>query len=197
MTPLLASARFCRTVVDLRQLPAAALPELAFVGRSNAGKSTALNLLCQRRKLAYASRTPGRTQALNLFELGPLQAPSAYLVDTPGYGYAATPQSVRVGFVRLVGPYLRDRRNLIGCVLLLDCRRGLTELDRRLVQWLRPDTALLVLLTKADKLNRAERIEVERAVRQELPQCSIELFSALSRLGVDAAQRWVQALITR
>ena len=188
---LLASARFGRTVVDLRKMPRDGLPEVAFVGRSNAGKSTALNLLCQRKRLAFASRTPGRTQALNLFEVGPEDAPIGLLVDTPGYGFAAAPESVRSGWDRLVGRYLGDRQVLTGVVLMLDSRRGLGELDRKLLDWMPPGSDRLVLLTKADKLTHSERLALRRQITAELPGCDVLLFSALSRIGIDEARRWV------
>lgn len=173
MSPLLATARFCRTIVELGALPTDALPEIAFVGRSNAGKSTALNLLCQRRRLAFASNTPGRTQALNYFTLGPEETPTGYLVDTPGYGFAATPQEVKRQWQKLIGPYLQERATLRGVVLMLDARRGVTELDLLLIRFMPLAVPLLALMTKADKLTFSEQgralAEVARALRDDRP----------------------------
>lgn len=204
MSNLLATARFCRTVVELRAAPPDLLPEVAFVGRSNAGKSTALNLLCRRRRLAFFSRTPGRTQALNFFEVGPADQPvAAHLVDTPGYGFAATPEAVRRQWEGLIGPYLQHRACLRGIVLMLDSRRGLTALDRTLLQFVPPWAQLLGLLTKADKLNRAERQAVMRSVEAELAPirgaqspATLMLFSATARIGIDEAAGWVEARLS-
>lgn len=205
MSSLLATARFCRTVVDLRHAPADGLPEVAFVGRSNAGKSTALNLLCRRRRLAFFSRTPGRTQALNFFEVGPEQAPvQGYLVDTPGYGFAATPQAVRQQWEGLIGPYLQRRASLRGIVLMLDSRRGVTELDRTLLRFVSPEARLLALLTKADKLTYSQRVAVRREVAQALDAArlgqtpaQLVLFSAPARIGIDEASGWVAQHLTQ
>lgn len=199
MSSLLATARFCRTVVDLRHAPPDDLPEVAFVGRSNAGKSTALNVLCRRRRLAFFSRTPGRTQALNFFEVGPEGAPVlGHLVDTPGYGFAATPQAVRRQWEGLIGPYLQRRACLRGIVLMLDARRGVTELDRTLLRFAPPWAELLALLTKADKLTHSERIAAQREATRSLadlrgPQAPTQmmLFSAPARIGIEQASDWV------
>lgn len=199
MSSLLATARFCRTVVDLRAAPPDHLPEVAFVGRSNAGKSTALNVLCRRRRLAFFSRTPGRTQALNFFEVGPESAPPVgHLVDTPGYGFASTPQAVRKQWEGLIGPYLQRRNCLRGIVLMLDSRRGVTALDRTLMDFMPPWAALLVLLTKADKLTHSERLAARREVQRTLaeargPDAALELmlFSAPARIGIEEAADWV------
>ena len=199
MSSLLATARFCRTVVNLRDAPRDGLPEVAFVGRSNAGKSTALNVLCRRKRLAFFSRTPGRTQALNYFEVGPEQAPTVgYLVDTPGYGFASTPVAVREQWQALIGPYLEQRETLRGIVLMLDARRGVTELDRTLLRFAPPWAMLLALLTKADKLTYSERVAARRDVAQSLatvrhPDAPMELqlFSATARIGIDEAADWV------
>lgn len=199
MSSLLATARFCRTVVTLRDAPHDGLPEVAFVGRSNAGKSTALNTLCRRRRLAFFSRTPGRTQALNYFEVGPEQAaPIGYLVDTPGYGFASTPVAVREQWQGLIGPYLERREPLRGIVLMLDARRGVTELDRALLRFAPPWAMLMALLTKADKLTYSERVAARRDVAQALAQLrgaaapvELQLFSAPARIGIDEAADWV------
>ena len=196
--PLLASARFHTTVAALHQLPRDGLPEVAFVGRSNAGKSSAINVLCNRRRLAFASRTPGRTQALNYFAVGPADRPVGYLVDTPGYGYAAAPLATKRGWDQLAGRYLQGREPLAGVVLIVDVRRGLTELDRRLVGWVPYPTRLVAVLTKSDKLGRDQNRRTLREVRDELgrlrPGSPDEVlpFSALNRSGSDELVRLVE-----
>ena len=157
------TARFLVTATQLDELPQTELPEIAFVGRSNAGKSSAINILAQQRQLAFASGTPGRTQHINYFELGPRQAPDALLVDLPGYGYAAVARDAKLRWQRVMADYLKWRRNLTAIVVLVDSRHGFTEIDRRLLAFVAPrlrgagSCRLLVLLTKIDKLKRADR----------------------------------------
>ena len=195
------SARFLTTASKLDQLPAGELPEIAFVGRSNAGKSTAINRLAQQKRLAFASRTPGRTQHINLFEVGPKDSPDALFADLPGYGYAAVERAAKLRWQEVMSDYLQLRRNLHGVVLMIDSRLGFTELDRRLLALLAPRLAngevrLLALLTKSDKLNRSETQAAVRAAEGVLGDVSTEnadigvtAFSALSRLGLgDVAQ---------
>src|SRR3982751_4848623 len=155
------TARFLTTASQLDQLPQTELPEIAFVGRSNAGKSTAINMLTQQKRLAFASKTPGRTQHINLFELGPRLAPDALLADLPGYGYAAVARDAKLRWQQGMADYLEVRRSLTGIVLMVDSRLGFTELDRQLLDFVQPrigngSVRLLALLTKADKLNRSE-----------------------------------------
>lgn len=201
---LLLSVRFATTVAQRSQLPRPDVPEIAFVGRSNAGKSSAINTITQRRRLAFSSKTPGRTQALNFFALGrETDPPVAYLVDTPGYGYAATPHAVREGWAPLAGHYLANRESLAGIVLVLDSRRGLTALDRQLLGFARADVPLLALLTKSDKLGFAERrrteAEVSRALDVAACQSDLTLisFSANTSLGLEPArgllEEWLEA----
>jgi len=195
------SARFLTTASRLDQLPATELPEIAFVGRSNAGKSTAINRLAQQKRLAFASRTPGRTQHINLFEVGPKDAPDALFADLPGYGYAAVERSAKLRWQEVMAQYLATRRSLSGVVLMIDSRLGFTDLDRQLLGLLAPrlgggQVRLLTLLTKADKLNRREAQAALAAALQLLGELADEsadlqvcLFSALSRTGLeDAAQ---------
>jgi GTP-binding protein len=199
----LLTARFATTVAKLAQLPRDGLPELAFVGRSNAGKSSAINALCQRRRLAFASKTPGRTQALNCFALGPerLPEPLARIVDTPGYGFATAPLEVKREWDQLAGRYLQVRDTLCAVVLVCDVRRGLTALDRTLLGWLRPGVPVLVLLTKSDKLGRAQQREaldtVEAALHEaRLPNpLSLLAFSSTTGLGLEPARAWLDARI--
>ncbi len=199
MASVLLTARFATTVAKLGQLPAdRAVPEVAFVGRSNAGKSSAINALCQQRRLAFASKTPGRTQALNYFALGPATAAATgHLVDTPGYGFATAPIEVKRAWDSLAGQYLAQRAALAGVVLVLDIRRGLTDLDRALLAWMQPDVPLLVLLTKSDKLGQAQRAaamrEVEadlRALRMPNPLALLS-FSATRRMGLEEARGFI------
>lgn len=190
-------ARFLTTASQLSQLPAGELPEIAFVGRSNAGKSTAINTLAQQRRLAFASRTPGRTQHINLFEVGPKDAPNALLADLPGYGYAAVERAAKLRWQEVMSDYLQLRRNLHGVVLMVDSRLGFTDLDRRLLALLAPRLAngevrLLALLTKVDKLNRSEGQRALQTAQQVLAEVStdsadiaITPFSALSKQGLE------------
>ena len=202
-------ARFLVTASRLDQLPVSELPEIAFVGRSNAGKSTAINTLAAHKRLAFASRTPGRTQHINLFEVGPRDAADALLADLPGYGYAAVERAAKLRWQEVMAEYLVVRRNLHGVVQLVDARLGFTDLDRRLLELIAPRVAngevrLLVLLTKADKLNRREADAALRvaqldlgAIATEQADVGVTLFSALSRKGVDDAaevlREWVSA----
>ena len=194
------TARFLATASQLDQLSASELPEIAFVGRSNAGKSTAINMLTQQKRLAFASKMPGRTQHINLFELGPKTAPDAMFADLPGYGYAAVAREAKLRWQQVMAEYLEVRRNLVGVVLMVDSRLGFTDLDRQLLSFVSPRLAggsvkLLALLTKADKLSRRESLEALAAAQAVLGESATEeadlsltLFSALNRTGVaDAA----------
>jgi GTP-binding protein len=194
------TARFLTTASELPQLPVSELPEIAFVGRSNAGKSTAINTLTQQRRLAFASKTPGRTQHINLFELGPRTGADALFADLPGYGYAAVARGAKLRWQQVMANYLEVRRNLEAVVLLVDARLGFTELDRKLLSFVAPrvgngSVKLLALLTKADKINRKEARDALAAAQAELgdmttdeAEVGVTLFSALDKTGVaDAA----------
>jgi GTP-binding protein len=201
------SARFLVTASRLDQLPVTERPEIAFVGRSNAGKSTAINTLAQHKRLAFASRTPGRTQHINLFEVGPKDNADAWLADLPGYGYAAVERAAKLRWQEVMADYLVVRRNLHGVVQMVDSRLGFTDLDRQLLELIAPRVAtgevrLLVLLTKADKLNRREADKALRdaqdvlaTLASEQADIGITLFSALSRQGLgdaaEALRAWV------
>jgi GTP-binding protein len=195
------TARFFTTASRLEELPATELPEIAFVGRSNAGKSTAINTLAQQRQLAFASKTPGRTQHINLFELGAKGLTDAYFADLPGYGYAAVERAAKLRWQKVMADYLEIRRSLSGVVQMVDSRLGFTELDRQLLQFVAPrvgtgEVKLLVLLTKADKLNRRESDAALKAAADQLGEIAtdqsdvgVALFSALNKKGVaDAAE---------
>jgi GTP-binding protein len=187
---LFCSLKFLTTVNDLRQLPAEGL-EVAFAGRSNAGKSSAINTLANHTRLAFVSKTPGRTQHINYFDFGGERR----LVDLPGYGYAEVPVAVRAHWEKLLGHYLMTRPNLIGLVLIMDCRRPLTELDRQMIDWFRPTgKPIHCLLTKADKLSRQDQIKALRAVESEFADdalLTVQLFSSLKKQGVDAVENIV------
>lgn len=185
------TAKFLTTAPTLDFLPPHDLPEIAFVGRSNAGKSTCINTLTQQNQLAFASKKPGRTQHINLFSLGKQNVTDAVLADLPGYGYAAVPKQDKIRWQRVMANYLMTRQNLIGIVLLCDPRHGLTELDEILLDIVRPRIAeglkLLVLLTKSDKLTRAEQNKVLSIVRLQAGGGEVKLFSALKKQGLDDA----------
>lgn len=185
------TARFLTTAAQLHHLPALELPEIAFVGRSNAGKSTCINTLTQQKQLAFASKKPGRTQHINLFSLGKQGLTDAVLADLPGYGYAAVPKQDKIRWQRVMANYLVTRENLVGVVLLCDPRLGLTELDEILLDVIRPRVEqglkFLVLLTKADKLTRAEGAKALSIARLQAGGGEVKLFSALKRQGVDEA----------
>lgn len=183
-------AEFETSVARPDQLPFSSTPEVAFVGRSNAGKSSALNTLADHTRLAFVSKTPGRTQLINLFRL----RNGAAMVDLPGYGYADVPHSVREQWQGLLEEYLTRRPNLAGLVLIMDARRPFTDLDRQMVKWFattgRP---IHCLLTKADKLTRSEQAKALKAARETaaamLGQITLQLFSSLKKTGVDEAEQ--------
>lgn len=183
------TARFLTTAAQLHHLPAYELPEIAFVGRSNAGKSTCINVLTQQKRLAYASKTPGRTQHINLFALGRQGQTDAVLADLPGYGYAAVPKQDKIRWQQVMANYLLTRENLRAVVLLCDPRHGLTELDDILLDVIRPRVEeglnFLVLLTKADKLNRTEGAKALSIAKLQAGGGQVKLFSALKKQGVD------------
>jgi GTP-binding protein len=189
------SAQFISSVAEISQLPPGELPELAFAGRSNVGKSSAINALTGRKRLAHTSKTPGRTQTINLYALGD----TAWLVDLPGYGYARVPQALRARWEALVAGYLRSRAALIGVVVVMDSRHPLTSLDEHLLEWLGPVRALL-LLSKCDKLSRREQAaslgETQARVAAREGETSVQLFSSLTRQGVDECrdllELWLQ-----
>lgn len=183
------TARFLTTAAQLHHLPAIEVPEIAFVGRSNAGKSTCINTLTQQKQLAFASKKPGRTQHINLFSLGRHGTTDAVLADLPGYGYAAVSRSDKQRWQQVMLNYLVQRRGLTGIVLLCDPRLGLTELDEALLEAVRPRVEaglkFLVLLTKADKLTRAEQAKVLSITRLQAGGGEVKMFSALKKQGVD------------
>ena len=191
------TAKFLTSASKISQLPAGDMPEIAFVGRSNAGKSSAINTLAQQRQLAFASKTPGRTQLINLFTLGPREAPDAFFADLPGYGYAAVARGKKLVWQKVMADYLEVRRALMGVVLMVDSRHGFTPLDKQLLDFIAQrvktgEVKLLVLLTKCDKLGQRDQglaIEAASAVladfTTEASDIAVTLFSSMRRVGVE------------
>ncbi|MCX7257738.1 MAG: ribosome biogenesis GTP-binding protein YihA/YsxC [Polaromonas sp.] len=183
------TAKFLTTAPELKHLPRIDVPEIAFVGRSNAGKSTCINTLTQQHRLAFASKTPGRTQSINLFSLGKQGITDAVLTDLPGYGYAAVPKEAKYRWQQVMGNYLQTRDNLKAVVLLCDPRLGLTELDEVLLDVIRPRVEeglkFLVLLTKSDKLNKTDAAKALQIVKLQAGGGDVKLFSSLKRQGVE------------
>jgi len=199
---LLHRASFFVSAARLDQLPPPGAPEVCFVGRSNAGKSSAINVLCNQKRLAYSSKTPGRTRLINLFTLPDPLTPGehlGFLVDLPGYGYASVAHREKEQWADILGGYLRDRASLAGIVLLIDIRRGVTPLDRRLADFIAPTgRPVLALLTKADKLPYGQRVRAVQAVRKELADIGAlhtVPFSATERIGLPEAaaaiENWI------
>lgn len=187
---LFPDVRYLASAHDPRELPADDGSEVAFAGRSNAGKSSAINALTNRKRLAFVSRAPGRTQTINFFDCGAHRR----LVDLPGYGYAAVPQRERAHWGYLISTYLQQRISLKGLVLIVDSRHALTALDRQLIAWYTPSgLPLLVLLTKADKLGQQDATRALKTARADLgelyPAAAAQLFSATAGTGVGIAQR--------
>ena len=203
-------ARFFTTVNHLRDLPNTQVPEIAFAGRSNAGKSTAINILCNQKKLAFASKTPGRTQHINYFSIGgalvgqhrkdltKVDEIRALLVDLPGYGYAEVSGSAKLHWQELLGDYVQRREQLAALVLIIDSRRPFTDLDIQMLNWFAPTgKPIHCILTKADKLNRSESINALRVAQTILSSYvdsagkpfpfTAQLFSALKRTGLEEA----------
>jgi GTP-binding protein len=215
---LLWQARFFTTVNHLHDLPNTRVPEIAFAGRSNAGKSTAINILCNQKKLAFASKTPGRTQHINYFSIGGAQVGqhrkdetkvdeiSALLVDLPGYGYAQVSGSAKVHWQELLGDYVQQREQLAALVLIIDARRPFTALDIQMLEWFTPTgKPIHCLLTKADKLNRNDATNALRLARTVLSSYvdeegklfpfTVQLFSALKRTGLEEADSRILELL--
>ena len=183
------TAKFLTTAPQLHFLPAMEVPEFAFVGRSNAGKSTCINTLTQQKQLAFASKKPGRTQHINLFSLGKQGVTDAILTDLPGYGYAAVPKADKIRWQQVMANYLVTRENLKAIVLMCDPRHGLTELDEILLDIVRPRVEeglkFLVVLTKADKLTRVEQNKALSIMKLQAGGGEVRLFSSPKRQGID------------
>jgi GTP-binding protein len=188
--PLFQNAKFFISAHELKDLPPAEGIEVAFAGRSNAGKSSALNTLANHNRLAFVSKQPGRTQLINFFQLDEHR----FLVDLPGYGYAKVPVEMRDHWQKTLSRYLSERKTVVGLVLVMDCRHPLTPLDRQMLNWFSPTgRPIHVLLTKSDKLSRNQANQTLQAVRKELQSlwsnCTIQLFSSLKKQGVEEAEQ--------
>lgn len=214
---ILWQARFLTTVNHLRNLPDLQVPEVAFAGRSNAGKSTAINILCNQKKLCFASKTPGRTQHINYFSIGGSHVGQhrkdetrrdeirALLVDLPGYGYAEVPGAAKNHWNVLLGDYVQKRDQLSALILIMDSRRPFTDLDRQMLEWYAPTgRPVHCILTKSDKLNRNDATNALRMTKTVLASYvgedgvpfpfTAQLFSALNRVGIEEADAKIQEL---
>lgn len=191
--PQFPEAKFLISAWQPKQFPTDEGREIAFVGRSNAGKSSALNAIAGRKDLARTSKTPGRTQLINFFGLPTGQR----LVDLPGYGYAKVPAEMQRHWQELMTSYVEKRQSLVGLVIVMDARRGLTDFDRQMLEWVHGrSVATRLLLTKADKLNRSEALRTLREVKtQAADAASVQLFSAITKSGVDEARGWILATL--
>ena len=183
-------ARFSISAPDISHLCADQGIEVAFAGRSNAGKSSALNRLTRQNSLARTSKTPGRTQLINVFELDGERR----LIDLPGYGYAKVPMAIKLKWQKSLGEYLQKRNSLKGLIVLMDIRHPLKDLDQELIHWaVSADLPVLALLTKSDKLKSGKRknqlLMVREAAMAFCGDVSVEVFSSLNGLGLDNLQR--------
>ncbi|MGB0986125.1 MAG: ribosome biogenesis GTP-binding protein YihA/YsxC [Pseudoalteromonas spongiae] len=181
-------AKFTISAPDIRKLPADTGVEVAFAGRSNAGKSSALNTLTQQKSLARTSKTPGRTQLINVFEIGDNQR----LIDLPGYGFAKVPLEMKKKWQKALGEYLEKRECLKGLVVLMDIRHPLKDLDMDLIQWaVDSELPILCLLTKSDKLSQgkvsAEVLKVKKTLQSLNGDIKVQAFSSLKKLGMPQA----------
>ena len=193
-----AATHFVTSAPDIRFLPEDSGIEVAFAGRSNAGKSSALNTLTNQKGLARTSKTPGRTQLINLFEV----EPNYRLVDLPGYGYAQVPEEMKHKWQRALSEYLQMRESLKGLVVLMDIRHPLKDLDQQMVQWaVDSNLPVLILLTKADKLasgaQRKQRDMVREAILPFQGEINVELFSSLKKTGVDKLKQTLNEWFNR
>ena len=188
-------ATYFASAHDLAQLPPGTGNEVAFVGRSNAGKSSAINTLANHKRLAFVSKTPGRTQLINFFTLGDGNT----LVDLPGYGYAKVPPAVKAHWTELLAAFVASREALTGLVMIMDARHPLKPQDLELLNWYRPtNKPVHVLLTKADKLSKGEQSLTLKAVKKQLVDgqynATAQLFSSLKRAGVEEAEQAISRL---
>jgi GTP-binding protein len=191
--PLLQKAKFITSANHINELPEDDGLEIAFAGRSNAGKSSAINSLSRQNRLAYVSKQPGRTQLVNFFEIEERK----YLVDLPGYGYAKVPESMRKHWQKTLPTYLQQRQSLVGLVIVMDIRNPLTTLDINMLDWFAPrQKPIHVLLTKCDKLSKDKQNKTLFSVQKELENqwstfyqtpCTAQLFSSLKKIGLEEA----------
>jgi GTP-binding protein len=193
---LFQNATFFISAHQLSDLPPANGVEIAFAGRSNAGKSSALNTLANHNRLAYVSKQPGRTQLINFFSLNPDKGNDQFLVDLPGYGYAKVPEAIRNHWKTVLSSYLTERSSLAGLVLVMDSRHPLTPLDKQMLDWFCfSGKPVHILLTKSDKLSRNTAIQTLSKVRKEVnatwQNCTIQLFSSSKKQGVQEVEKTI------
>jgi len=184
------------------ELPSDSGREIAFAGRSNAGKSSAINTLTNKTRLAFVSKQPGRTQLINFFKIKDMQS----LVDLPGYGFAKVPKPMKDHWRKLLPKYLQERKSLIGLVLVVDIRRELTELDTQMLDWFAPQKKPIhVLLTKSDKVSKDKSLRTLNKINNELKEkwgkkfnveCSAQLFSSLKKQGIEKATKKIEQWLT-
>ena len=195
-------ASFFTSAPDIRRLPPDTGYEVAFAGRSNAGKSSAINTLTNKTRLAFVSKQPGRTQLINFFKIKDMQS----LVDLPGYGFAKVPKPMKDHWRKLLPKYLQERKSLIGLVLVVDIRRELTELDTQMLDWFAPQKKPIhVLLTKSDKVSKDKSLRTLNKINNELKEkwgkkfnveCSAQLFSSLKKQGIEKATEKIEQWLT-
>lgn len=196
--PTLQKAKFIISANYFNELPNDTGIEIAFAGRSNAGKSSAINTLSNQNKLAYVSKQPGRTQLINFFEI----EEGKFLVDLPGYGYAKVPEKIKDHWKKTLPRYLQERNSLIGLVIVMDIRNPLTDLDIKMLDWFAPlQKPIHILLTKCDKLSRDKQnrslIEIEKRLKEDWgdlyqTSTSVQLFSSLKKIGIEKADKVIQ-----
>lgn len=196
--PTLQKAKFIISANYFNELPNDTGIEIAFAGRSNAGKSSAINTLSNQNKLAYVSKQPGRTQLINFFKI----EEGKFLVDLPGYGYAKVPEKIKDHWKKTLPRYLQERNSLIGLVIVMDIRNPLTDLDIKMLDWFAPlQKPIHILLTKCDKLSRDKQnrslIEIEKRLKEDWgdlyqTSTSVQLFSSLKKIGIEKADKVIQ-----
>lgn len=199
---ILQNVSFVISTNHFDELPSDSGKEIAFAGRSNAGKSSAINTLTNKTRLAFVSKQPGRTQLINFFKIKDMQS----LVDLPGYGFAKVPKPMKDHWRKLLPKYLQERKSLIGLVLVVDIRRELTELDTQMLDWFAPQKKPIhVLLTKSDKVSKDKSLRTLNKINNELKEkwgkkfnveCSAQLFSSLKKQGIEKATKKIEQWLT-
>jgi len=199
---ILQNVSFVISTNHFDKLPIDSGREIAFAGRSNAGKSSAINTLTNKTRLAFVSKQPGRTQLINFFKIKDMQS----LVDLPGYGFAKVPKPMKDHWRKLLPKYLQERKSLIGLVLVVDIRRELTELDTQMLDWFAPQKKPIhVLLTKSDKVSKDKSLRTLNKINNELKEkwgkkfnveCSAQLFSSLKKQGIEKATEKIEQWLT-
>ncbi|HCK04506.1 MAG: YihA family ribosome biogenesis GTP-binding protein [Methylophilales bacterium] len=196
---LLQNAKFVISANHFNELPEDTGYEIAFAGRSNAGKSSAINTLSNQTRLAYVSKQPGRTQLINFFRIDDDKS----LVDLPGYGYAKVPSAIRDHWQKTLPRYLQERESLVGLIIVMDIRRPLTDLDIKMLDWFSPrQKPIHILLTKSDKLSRDQSLRTLSDIKGRVKaqwgdlyqtECTVQLFSSLKKTGVEEADNMIQS----